>query len=209
MKNFKPVLTYSNRNEKNINTERNLKNMVNEISIVIGSWGSYNECNERAYGSKWLNLSEYSEWEDIVKELETEGFELDGMDEELFIQDIDNFPSNAANWDYMHPEELFSTLKAADVLDDTYKYDVMTAYLDVMSYEDFKRLVDNYGHRWCDDINIYKGFDWEDYGREMFDLMGYEIPESILDYFDFEAYGESFRYDNVYEYTDGLIEILR
>ena len=26
----------------------------NTISIVIGSWGSYNECNERALGSKWL-----------------------------------------------------------------------------------------------------------------------------------------------------------
>ena len=61
--------------------------IVNDISIVIGSWGSYNDCNERALGSKWLNLSEYSEWEDIEKELENEGFELDGIDEELFIQD--------------------------------------------------------------------------------------------------------------------------
>ena len=25
--------------------------MINEINIVIGSWGSYNECNERALGS--------------------------------------------------------------------------------------------------------------------------------------------------------------
>ena len=31
--------------------------MINEISIVIGSWGSYNACNKRALGSKWLNLS--------------------------------------------------------------------------------------------------------------------------------------------------------
>ena len=138
-----------------------------------------------------------------------QGFELDGMDEELFIQDIDNLPCSACTWDYMSPEELFNTLKEADVLDDTYKYDIMMAYLEVMSYNDFKRLVDNYGHCWCDDINIYKGFDWEDYGREMFDLMGYEIPESILDYFDFKAYGESFQYDNIHEYSEGLIEILR
>ena len=26
------------------------------VNIVIGSWGSYNECNERALGSKWLDL---------------------------------------------------------------------------------------------------------------------------------------------------------
>lgn len=62
--------------------------MENEISIVIGSWGSYNECNERALGSKWLNLSEYSDWDEIEEELKNQGFELDGIDEELFIQDI-------------------------------------------------------------------------------------------------------------------------
>ena len=27
---------------------------MGNISIVIGSWGSYNECNERALGSKGL-----------------------------------------------------------------------------------------------------------------------------------------------------------
>ena len=30
-----------------------------DISVVIGSWGSYNECNERALGSKWLCLNDY------------------------------------------------------------------------------------------------------------------------------------------------------
>ena len=29
---------------------------MGNISIVIGSWGSYNECNERALGSNWLDL---------------------------------------------------------------------------------------------------------------------------------------------------------
>lgn len=32
--------------------------MSNNIKIVIGSWGSYNEYNERALGSKWLDLSD-------------------------------------------------------------------------------------------------------------------------------------------------------
>ena len=41
----------------------------NEIKIVIGSWGSYNECNERAYGSKWLDLADYSDWDEIEEEL--------------------------------------------------------------------------------------------------------------------------------------------
>ena len=206
MKNFKPVLTYSNRNEENINTERNLKNMVNEISIVIGSWGSYNDCNERALGSKWLNLSEYSEWEDIEKELENEGFELDGIDEELFIQDVEGIDADA-NWDYVHPERLFELLKEADVLDNSYKFEIMQAYLEVRGFNEFEELVSSRGSGWDNDINVYRNYDWEDYGREMFDLMGYEIPESILDYFDFKAYGESFQYDDIYEYFSGLIEI--
>ena len=63
--------------------------MSNNIKIVIGSWGSYNECNERALGSKWLDLSDYSDWDEIVEELKKEGFELDGIDEELFIQDVE------------------------------------------------------------------------------------------------------------------------
>lgn len=96
--------------------------MAGNISIVIGSWGSYNECNERALGSKWLDLSDYEEWDEIVEELKKEGFELDGIDEELFIQDVDGIEDGSINWDYVNPEELFNTLNASGVLDDDYKY---------------------------------------------------------------------------------------
>ena len=182
----------------------------NEIKIVIGSWGSYNECNERALGSRWLDLADYSDWDEIVAELERQGFELDGIDEELFIQDIDNFPTSCANWDYVHPETLFNLLYEADVLEDSRKYDVLMAFLEVRSFDDFKRLVDEYGSSWDDDIYLYKGYDWEDYGREMFDNMGYQVEDWILDYFDFKGYGESFRYDSdITEYSEGLIEIRR
>lgn len=43
--------------------------MNGNIQIVIGSWGSYNECNERALGSEWLDLSEFYDWDEIVAEL--------------------------------------------------------------------------------------------------------------------------------------------
>ena len=95
--------------------------MTNEIRIVIGSWGSYNECNERALGSKWLDLSDYSDWEEIEEELEKQGFILDGIDEELFIQDIEGIPSDSKNWDYCNPQNLFETLRDSDVLYDSYK----------------------------------------------------------------------------------------
>lgn len=182
----------------------------NEIKIVIGSWGSYNACNSRALGSKWLDLADYDEWEEIEEELKKQGFQLDGIDEELFVQDIENLPSDAANWDYMSPQRLFEILKEADVLDNMSKYDTLMAFLEVRSFSDFEERVDSHGDSWDDDIYIYKGYDWEDYGREMFSTCGYEIPDSLLDYFDFEAYGESYRYDgNIEEYSGGLIEIGR
>ena len=182
---------------------------TNEIKLVIGSWGSYNECNERALGSNWLDLADYDSWEEIEEELRREGFELDGMDEELFIQDIDNFPSDGERWDYIHPEWLFNLLKEADVLANSYKYDVLMAFLEIRSLNEFKDLVERYGSSWDDDIILYRNYDWEDFGREMFENMGYQISDDLLNFFDFKAYGESFQYDDIHEYSDGLIEILR
>ena len=179
---------------------------MGNINMVIGSWGSYNECNERALGSKWLDLSEYSDWDEIVEELENEGFELDGIDEELFVQDIEGI-NCSLNWDYVSPEELFNILNDSGVLTNDYKYKVMSAFLEVRSWDDFESLVRDNDERWDDEINLYEGYSWEDFGREMFDTMGYEIPDAIEDYIDFEAYGESFKYDNIDEYSDGLIEI--
>ena len=163
--------------------------ITSDINVVIGSWGSYNECNERALGSGWLTLSDYSDWDEIAEELVNQGFILDGIDEELFIQDIEGLPSNSANWDFMNPKTLFETLKESGALDESGKYEVMEAFIEVRCYDDFAELVESRGYNWDDDIRLYKGFDWADYGREMFDCHGYNIEERLLDFFDFEAYG--------------------
>ena len=178
------------------------------VTVVIGSWGSYNECNERALGSEWLDFSDYSDWEEIEAELIKQGFILDGIDEELFIQDISGLPSGCANWDYMSPQRLFKTLYEADVLEEPYKYDAMLAFLEVRCYSDFEELVDSRGAHWDDDIRIYSGFDWEDYGREIFECCEQRIDERLLDFFDFEAYGKYVGSDFAEEYDGGIIEII-
>ena len=104
---------------------------TNDIRVVIGSWGSYNACNERALGSSWLTLNDYEDWEEIAEELQKQGFILDGIDEELFIQDIENFPANGCNWDFVNPATLFDLLKRSGILDDASKYDLAEAYCDV------------------------------------------------------------------------------
>ena len=119
----------------------------------------------------------------------------------MFIQDIDSFPSDAASWDYMYPQRLFEILHEAEVLDDPGKYDTLIAFLEVRGFREFEELVEKYGASWDDDIYIYKNYDWDDYGREMFNNCGYEMLDSLLDCF------EAFKYDGIEEYSKGLIEI--
>lgn len=180
--------------------------MNGNIKIVIGSCGSYNECNERALGSKWLDLSDYDDWAEIVEELEKEGFILDGIDEELFIQDVEGIYDNSVNWDYVHPQELFNTLKESGVLDDDYKYEVFCAYLEIQNFRDFESLVKNCGEQWDWDIILWKNRDWYDLGYEFLHEC-HNIPDFLDNYIDYERYGEELKYDGFYEYSEGIIEI--
>ena len=182
--------------------------MTGEICVVIGSWGSYNECNERALGSTWLDLTMYSDREEIVEELTTQGFILDGIDEELFIQDIEGIPTSGTKWDYVNPKNLFETLKVSGVLEEQHKFDTMQAFVEVRDFSDFEELVEDKGYYWDDDIRLYKGYDWEDYGREMFDCCGYRVDDKLLDFFDFEAYGKYCGDYYAEEYSGGIIEIV-
>ena len=180
----------------------------NEVKIVIGSWGSYNAGNSRAMGSKLITLSNYDDWEEIEEELTKQGFQLDGIDEELFVQDIENLDLDGENTDYMSPRCLFETLYESGVLLDANKFETMEAFIEARSYKDFEARVKEQGECWDDDVHIYKGYGWEEYGREQFSNSGLSIPDSLIDYFDFESYGESFSYDGVVEkYSGGLIEI--
>lgn len=179
---------------------------MGNINIVIGSWGSYNECNERALGSKWLDLSDYSEWDEIIEELKKEGFELDGIDEELFIQDVEGISDNSVNWDYVNPETLFNTLNESGVLTNDYKYKVFCAFLEVRCFDDFEERVKSHGERWDDDIILWENRDWYDLGYEFLHDC-HNIPDYLDNYIDYKRYGEELSYDGFQEYSEGIIEI--
>lgn len=183
----------------------------NEIKIVIGSWGSYNECNERALGSKWLCLNDYEDWEEIEEELEKQGFQLDGIDEELFIQDIENFVSSGdVNWDYMHPKTLFEMLKTSGVLDDEDKYEKAEIYCEVMGYRDWSRKVEEYEDSWDDDMYLYPDFDWYDLGYYFIhDVDCVNIPDFLENFIDYKKYGEELSFEGFHEYSNGIVEIRR
>lgn len=136
-----------------------------EIKVVIGSWGSYNECNERALGSEWLDFDDYSDWEEIEEELKRQGFELDGIDEELFIQDIMGL--DVSNCDYTHPQRLFELIKEAGILEKDYKYKTAVAYIEARSWSDFESLVRQKGSNWDDDIYFHEDKTVEEVLEEM------------------------------------------
>lgn len=178
----------------------------NEINIVIGSWGSYNECNERALGSRWICLNDYSDFEEIEEELKKQGFELDGIDEELFVQDIENFITTGVNWDYVNPQDLFETLKKSEILDNDYKYELAVAYCEIEGYDSWESKVEDKEDRWDDDIYLYHNYDWYDLGYNLLHEF-HDIPDYLDNYIDYESYGEELRFDGFHECSLGIIEI--
>ncbi len=185
-----------------MNTTENL------IAIVVGSWGAYNGYDENCLGSDWLELNNFKSWNEIEQELKRQGFELTGKDEELFIQDIEDFPTQCINWNAIHPQEFFELLQQAGVFTDTDKYEKMLAYIEVQSFEMWQDLVLKHGDVWDDDIYIYPKYDWYDYGKELFYSHGIHLPKFLEMFYDFEALGEHFKHYDVQEYSNGLIEIL-
>ena len=181
--------------------------MTNEINVVIGSWGSYNECNERALGSKCICLNDYTDWEDILNELTKQGFELNGIDEELFVQDIEGIPTSGINWDYVNPQKLNETLYESGVLGDEYKYEIFEAFCEIETYDDWERRVEQYGSNWDTGIYLWKDYDWYDLGYEFIHEGDRDIPDWLDNYIDYKRYGEEFSYDGFHEYTNGIIEI--
>ena len=179
------------------------------VKMVIGSWGSYNAGNEKALGSKWLDLSNYDTWNEVLEELKKQGFDLDGIDEELFIQDIEGI--DVGNTDYANPAEIFNTLKESDCLDDEDKLKVANAYIEVNGWDDFAQRVSEYGDDWDDDIYFYENMTPEEVVEQViedtypdlnFDKLGWLSNYITIDYEGIAR--DSYEY---HEVSNGTIEI--
>lgn len=179
---------------------------MEDISVVIGSWGSYSECNERALGSEWLNLSDYDNWDDIVEELKEEGFQLDGIDEELFIQDIDGLDTGSIDLDSLHPKTLFEILHSSGVFSDNYKMKTMQAFLEIEDFRYFRDLVEDKNEHWDDDIILYEDQTLGEVAENLADELYDSKNSPLYAYFDYEAFARDLTYDGFYETSYGVIE---
>ena len=74
----------------------------------------------------------------------------------MFVQDIEGVPTSSTDWDNTHPKEIFELMKKSGVLDDEYKYELMEAYCEVRSFNEWSDLVNDYEENWDQDIVFYK-----------------------------------------------------
>lgn len=156
------------------------------FELIIGSWGSYNADNERAGGSKWLDLDDFDSWEEIEEELKKEGFKLDGIDKDLFVQDYDS-DLDIHDCDHLNPKKMFNVIKKSGILDYKDAYKKALAYVEAYGFESFCEKVEKDGEYWADDYDLFDG-DVYDYGYEL--AHSQKIPECLEGFINYERYGQ-------------------
>ena len=177
--------------------------------MVVGSWGSYNACNSKAMGSKWIDFDDFDDWDEVVEELEKQGFDLEGIDEELFVQDIEFIDCNV-NWDYMSPATFFTTIKESGILYSDNYYDLAEAVIEALSFDEWSDFVDKHGENWVDYFCFYDySNSWNverDFGIDQFKSEGIDLGY-LENYFDFEAYGKDIIDEgNYHKVSGGILE---
>ena len=181
-----------------------------KFEVVIGSWGSYNARNKRSLGSDWIDLAKYNSWKEIEEELKKQGFELDGMDEELFIQDMD-FRIDGLSGDSTNPKFLFNILKTSGVLENDSLAKEMFAYIEAVSWDDFCDLVEEKGDQWDSDIIFSEGADSYDWAYDSIkESLDKETFSWLSNYIDFEKYANDCEMNNTFKETSyGIIEFIK
>ncbi len=181
---------------------------MGNLKIVVGSWKAYNECNERALGSHWLDLTEFNSVEEITEELLKEGFTKEEL-EETFIQDID-FDMGDMDCDCMTYERLYNLLEEGDILNDGWKQDLMEKFIEAINFDEFEERVEEKGADWTDDIYFYEGQTMEDIAREYVEscINLDDLPMHLGEYIDFEQMGRDIYYEGCYHrLRDGILEV--
>ena len=94
-------------------------------------------------------------------------------------------------------------------MNDNYKHEIMEAYCEVRSFDEWADLVERYGENWDDDIIFYKGQDMYDVAynlvNECYDLE--KMLGNLASYFDYNAFARDLSFDGYSETERGVIEI--
>lgn len=124
----------------------NLQNCLDSCSIYVGTYAKYN--NGSLYG-KWLNLSDYSNYEELLAEMEE--LHKDESDPEFMLSDYENcelFEKLGLISECHISPEIYEI--ASQIDDSGFDIEVFESYVDCVGKMDFQSVYDGV-------INYYIG----------------------------------------------------
>lgn len=166
-----------------------LQNCLEDFQIYVGTYGKYNSGS--IYGA-WLQLSDYSNYEELLEAMQK--LHQDEDSPEFMFQDYECSQ-------FFIKQKLISECHlsaniyeiAEEINDSDYDFEVIEAYADCMSYyhEDVSDLLNSLSDSYYGEYNSD-----EDFAQEILE-QGVSIPENLPSYIciDWEATARDLMYD--------------
>lgn len=165
---------------------------ISEGRVYVSTYKKY---NEGSLDGDWLDLADYSDKEEFLeacKELHS-----DEEDPELMFQDYENIPEGLIGESYID-EKIWQFIELIE--DRGIDTEALAAYFDLgLNYgkEGAEEIIDDFQERYEGHFEtLYDfGYYWYECGVLC------DIPEHVINYFDFERYGRDVAFD--YSVSDG------
>ncbi|MFP3834994.1 antirestriction protein ArdA [Chryseobacterium sp. SIMBA_028] len=162
----------------------NLQNCLDTARIYIGTYKKY---NESSLFEKWPNLSDYSDYDELLEAMKE--LHQDEHDPEFMLQDYENcslFEKLGLIEESYLSNEIFEI--AEQINDSGYDLEIFEAYLDCIGKMDFqsiyKGVVDYYMGEYSSD---------EDFVQYLYEDDTFNIPNWVV--IDWEATARSIMFD--------------
>jgi len=175
------------------------------IKIFITNLGKY---NEGELIGEWIGLPIDDEYLDEVLErigISDEPDENGVYYEEYFISDYDSDIDGLKIGEYDSMDDLNDLAERLEQLEDS-QLEALSAIAE--NYTDFDEALDIVER---EDFRIYYGCEtMTDVAYEVVDECGYlnDVPDTVADYFDYEAFGRDLDFEgNYFEFDDGIVEV--
>lgn len=165
----------------------NLQNCLDSCSIYVGTYAKYN--NGSLFG-KWMNLSDYSDFDELFKAIQE--LHKDECEPEFMFQDYENcrlFEKMGLLGESFLSPEIYEI--AEQINDSGYDSEVFEACLNNLGKTDFKTLYDCVENNYCGE---YKSD--IDFVQDLLEQTG-EIPQNLPSYIciDWEATSRNIMFD--------------
>lgn len=147
--------------------------MTTQMRVYVGTYAKYNSGN--LFGA-WLALDDYSDKEAFFEAAHR--LHKGETDPELMFQDWEGIPASMVS-------ECSVSASLWEIMDET-NQEAVVAYLSIFGEWDAEDFQERYRGEWSS---------WADMAEELLEETGQleAIPESLRNYFDFEAYARDIR----------------